>query len=62
MVKQVVDEYTNMSDYVYDETSQMYYSPSTGYYFDAVSISYFKIQFLSLCQITFFFFFFFDES
>ena len=37
MVKQVVEEHTNMSDYIYDESYRMYYSPSTGYFYDAVS-------------------------
>lgn len=38
MVRQIVDEHNNISDYIYDESCQMYYSPSTGYYYIAVSI------------------------
>lgn len=37
MVKQVVEEHSNMSDYIYDDLYRMYYSPSTGYFYDAVS-------------------------
>lgn len=43
MVKQVVEEHSNMSDYVYDETYRMYYSKSTGYYYDSVSNFYLYI-------------------
>lgn len=34
LVKQVVELQSEESDYVYDEKYNMYFSPSTGYYFD----------------------------
>lgn len=34
LVKEVVNEHYGMSDYVYDENCKMYYSQSTGYYYD----------------------------
>ncbi|XP_023217507.1 angiogenic factor with G patch and FHA domains 1-like [Centruroides sculpturatus] len=52
IVKQTAEVALTHSDYIYDETRGMYYSISTGYYYDSMQTSFQDIRRFSACDLS----------